>query len=59
MIYQIVSERRAPPYRISSPRDAFGALTRYANARNERFLVLTLDGAHQLIAMDLPRFTGQ
>jgi DNA repair protein RadC len=50
MIYQIVSERRAPPYRISSPRDAFGALTRYANARNERFLVLTLDGAHQLIA---------
>lgn len=50
MIYQMVSERHAPSYRIASPKDAFNALTRYANARCERFIVLTLDGAHQLIA---------
>lgn len=50
MIYQVVSERRAPSYRIASPRDAFGALARYAGSRCERFIVLTLDGAHQLIA---------
>jgi DNA repair protein RadC len=50
MIYQMVSERHAPSYRIASPRDVFGALARYANARCERFIVLTLDAAHQLIA---------
>jgi hypothetical protein len=48
MIYQVVSERHAPSYRIASPRDVFGALTRYANARCKRLSVLTLDGAHQL-----------
>lgn len=50
MIYQLVSERRGPAYRISTPKDVFGALERYANSRNERFIVLTLDGGHQIIA---------
>lgn len=50
MIYQIVSERRAPDYKIGGPGDAYSVLKRYANAKTERFIVITLDGAHQVKA---------
>jgi DNA repair protein RadC len=50
MIYQIVSERHAPAYKIGGPGDAFSVLKRYASAKTERFIVITLDGAHQVKA---------
>jgi len=48
LTYQIVSERSAPAYRISSPADAYKAFSRYAKARTERFLVAVLNGAHEV-----------
>lgn len=50
MLYDLISERHAPPYRISSPRDAYTVLKRYANARTERFLVVLLNGAHDVVS---------
>jgi len=50
MLYDIISERHAPPYRISSPGDAYTVLKRYANARTERFLVVLLNGAHDVVS---------
>jgi len=53
MKYDIVSERTAPSYKISSPKDIYGALARYARARTERFLVATLSGAHEIIKIHI------
>jgi len=53
MKYDIVSERTAPAYKISSPKDIYGALARYARARTERFLVATLSGAHEIIKIHI------
>jgi DNA repair protein RadC len=53
MIYELVSERHSPPYKISSPRDIYAALARYARARNERFFAITLDGAHEIIKIHI------
>jgi DNA repair protein RadC len=53
MVYQIVSERRADPYRISCPSDAFKIFERYSKARTERFVVATLNGAHDVIRVHL------
>ena len=50
MVYDLISERHAPPYRISSPSDAYTVLKRYANARTERFLVVLLNGAHDVVS---------
>jgi len=50
MVYDLISERHAPPYRISSPGDAYTVLKRYANARTERFLVVLLNGAHDVVS---------
>lgn len=50
-LYEIVSERREPTYAVRSPADAFKALERYKNKRNEHFFVLTLNGAHEVIAV--------
>lgn len=51
MLYEIVSERRAPSYKVSCPADIFKAFSRYARARTERFLCATLSGAHDIIAV--------
>ena len=53
MKYDIVSERTAPAYKISSPSDIYGALSRYARARNERFFAITLNGAHEIIKVHI------
>lgn len=53
MTYEIVSERHAPAYKISSPRDIYAALARYARARNERFFAITLNGAHEIIKIHI------
>jgi len=50
-IYQIVSDRKEPTYAVRSPGDAFKALERYKNKRNEHFFVITLNGAHEVIAV--------
>lgn len=50
MLYDLISERHAPPYRIGGPGDAYTVLKRYANARTERFLVVLLNGAHDVIS---------
>ena len=49
MQYDILSVRSSrTTYRISSPRDLYSALQRYANAKTERFLCVTLDGSHAI-----------
>jgi len=53
LTYQIVSERRAPAYKVSSPSDAYKAFSRYAKARTERFLVATLNGAHEIVRVHI------
>lgn len=50
-IYQIVSDRKEPTYVVRSPADAYKSLERYKNKRNEHFFVVTLDGAHAVIAV--------
>ncbi|OHD20133.1 MAG: DNA repair protein RadC [Spirochaetes bacterium GWB1_59_5] len=50
-IYQIVSDRKEPNYAVRSPADAFRALERYKNKRNEHFFVITLSAAHEVIAV--------
>jgi len=47
--YEIISERNSKYHvKISSPSDAFKVLERFASKRQEHFLVITLDGAHQV-----------
>ena len=53
MIYELVSERHAPAYKISRPQDIYAALARYAHARNERFFAITLNGAHKIIKIHI------
>jgi DNA repair protein RadC len=54
MKYDIISVRSSrTPYKVSSPSDIFAVLRRYASARSERFIVLTLDGAHQVIRANI------
>lgn len=54
MQYDLLSVRSTrEPYKVSCPSDIFSVLKRYANARNERFIVLTLDGAHQVIKANI------
>lgn len=50
-LYEIVSERRQPTYAVRSPADAFKALERYKNKRTEHLFVITLNGAHEVIAV--------
>ena len=50
MRYEIISERNSKYHvKISSPSDAFKVLERFAGKRQEHFLVITLDGAHQVV----------
>jgi len=53
MIYELVSERHAPPYKVSRPQDIYGALARYARARTERFICCTLSGSHDILKIHL------
>ncbi len=50
MKYDLISVRSSrTPYKVSSPADIFKVLKRYSNAKAERFLVISLDGAHNVI----------
>ena len=59
MIYELVSERHAAPYKVSRPQDIYGALARYARARNERFFAITLNGAHEITRFTSFRLASQ
>lgn len=52
MTYQIVSERKAPEYRISQPSDIYDVIKKkYAKKKQEHFITITLDGEHKVIAV--------
>ena len=54
MTYEIVSKRRknkAAP--VKTPADAYHLLQRYKNAKQEHFIVITLNGAHEPISVSL------
>jgi DNA repair protein RadC len=51
MQYMIVSERRGKDIQVRGPEDIYQALSRYHRKRKENFLVITLNGAHQVISI--------
>jgi DNA repair protein RadC len=51
MQYMIVSERRGKDIQVHGPEDIYQALSRYHRKRKENFLVITLNGAHQVISI--------
>lgn len=52
MRYQYISERKANySIRISSPADVLPLLRRYKKLQQEAFIVITLNGAHEVIAV--------
>jgi DNA repair protein RadC len=54
MNYQIVSERKAKnPVRIISSQDTYAVVKRYAGAKKEQFIVITLNGRHAVISVEI------
>lgn len=51
MTYDLVAERRGPSVNIRQAEDAWKACQRYHRKRKEFFLILTLDGAHQVLRL--------
>jgi DNA repair protein RadC len=54
MTYQIISERKLRhKVKITKPDDAYAVIKRYAKAKQEYFILLTLDGAHCVISVSI------
>jgi len=54
MTYEIVSERKARyPVKITASSIAYGALKRYAGGKQEQFITMTLNGAHEVISVSI------
>lgn len=54
MTYEIVSERKVRyPVRITAPSVAYGTLKRYARGKQEQFIAMTLNGAHEVITVSI------
>jgi len=54
MTYNIISTRKArKPITIKEPGDIVGFLKRYTKSKQEAFLVITLSGAHEVIAVHI------
>ena len=51
MRYDLVAERKGPETKIGKAQDVWDATKRFHRARKEHFLVLTLNGAHQVIRL--------
>lgn len=52
MRYQYIAERKATySKRLSSPSDVVPLLRRYKNLQQEAFIVITLNGAHEVISI--------
>jgi DNA repair protein RadC len=54
MIYQIVSERKLKrKAKIKSPSEVYELVKRYAALKQEYFILLTLNGAHNVISISI------
>jgi len=54
MTYQIISERKLKrKVKIRSPAEAYGAVKRYAAMKQEYFILLTLNGARNVISVSI------
>jgi DNA repair protein RadC len=54
MKYQIVSERKLRRrVKIETPEEVYKAVKRYAGAKQEQFILLTLNGAHNVISVSI------
>jgi len=53
MTYEIVSVRKRKTVKIRTPIDIYNAVRRYTTNKQEVFLVLTLNGEHEIIAIHI------
>jgi len=54
MTYQIISERKLRrKVKIENTEEAYNLLKRYAKARQEHFIILTLSGSHNVISVSI------
>jgi DNA repair protein RadC len=54
MTYQIVSERKLRhTVKIGNPKEAYKLVKRYADKKQEYFILLTLNGAHNVISVSI------
>jgi DNA repair protein RadC len=54
MTYQIVSERKLKrKVKIENPQEVYRLVKRYAEAKQEQFILLTLNGAHNVISVSI------
>ena len=54
MTYQIVSERRLKrSVKITNPEEVYKLVKRYAGAKQEHFILLTLNGSHAVISISI------
>ena len=54
MNYEILSERKIRyPVKITDPVNAYETLKRYAKSKQEQFIVLTLNGAHEVLRVSI------
>jgi DNA repair protein RadC len=54
MTYQIVSERKLKrKVKIGNPGEAYNVVKRYAGAKQEQFILLTLNGEHSVISVSI------
>jgi len=54
MNYQIVSERRLKhSVKITNPEEVYKLVKRYAGAKQEHFILLTLNGSHSVISISI------
>jgi DNA repair protein RadC len=53
MTYEIISKRTRKTIKIKTPDDLFKFLKRYTESRQELFLVITLNNAHEIIGVHI------
>jgi len=53
MTYEIISTRKRKSVKVRNPIDIYEAIKRYGISKQECFLVITLNGAHEIIAIHI------
>ena len=54
MKYDLISVRSTrTPYKVSRPVDIYAALRRYATSKVEKFFVISLDGQHSILHINI------
>ena len=54
MKYDLITVRSTrTPYKVSRPADVYAALKRYASSKVEKFFVISLDGQHAIIHINM------